>query len=414
MIFTIVEQPVNNRGDEAAHKGLVASLVGRYPHAKINILFFEKTEAEVEVMRTSYPNVHYINIPSARPHSTFAPHRLIKLAMMMSLPSMLYAIPLVRRLLPYYNEADYIICAPGGICMGGFQNWVHLGLLQLAKMRKKPIIYFARSIGPFPTATLFNRIFKKRSEDLLDYFHFISLRDSFSQRIASEMGVDFTPTIDSAFLTSVQGTEAPPVFRDFIKGGQYIVFVPNSLAWHHDFRSYTYDYIRSFWVKLLNAMLHEYPNHKVAMLPQTLADLKTRPDGYPLFSRIRTECQAPNRVFVLPDQYNSDEQQAIIRGADLLIGARYHSIIFAINQGVPFVSLSYEHKMSGVLEIIGHSEIRLKQVLPGHPLTPEEEDAAIRRILDATATAKKEKTDREMVHAIAQKGFDAFAKSIAD
>lgn len=58
------------------------------------------------------------------------------------------------------QKADLIICAPGGICMGGFQDWNHLFYLQLAKYARKPLAYYGRSFGPFPITTKSNRDFK--------------------------------------------------------------------------------------------------------------------------------------------------------------------------------------------------------------------------------------------------------------
>ena len=58
------------------------------------------------------------------------------------------------------------------------------------------------------------------------------------------------------------------------------------------------------------------------------------------------------RVVVISDCYSSDIQQAIIAKSQLLVGARYHSIVFAINNGVPFLALSYEHKIMGLLETL--------------------------------------------------------------
>ena len=60
-----------------------------------------------------------------------------------------------------------------------------------------------------------------------------------------------------------------------------------------------------------------------------------------------------DEIIVLDERYSSDIQQCIMKNARLVIGARYHSIVFALNNGVPFISLSYEHKMKGLLETIG-------------------------------------------------------------
>ena len=53
----MVNQPLNNRGDESAHKALV-----RYPNYEINVLF-EKSANEDSIKQFSVeaPNVHYIH-----------------------------------------------------------------------------------------------------------------------------------------------------------------------------------------------------------------------------------------------------------------------------------------------------------------------------------------------------------------
>lgn len=63
-----------------------------------------------------------------------------------------------------------------------------------------------------------------------------------------------------------------------------------------------------------------------------------------------------------------------------MIGARYHSIVFALNQGVPCVALSYEHKISGLLETLGKTEwcVDFTQTLDN-----EENQAVCLRQIDA-------------------------------
>ena len=104
MKFLIIDQPINNRGDESAHRAFVNRLSLAYPDAKIQVLFYEKLPVEVDEMRVVRPNVEYINIPTK--HRLFVPHRMIKLWMMLGLPFMLYTSPTVRKMLPFYQEAD--------------------------------------------------------------------------------------------------------------------------------------------------------------------------------------------------------------------------------------------------------------------------------------------------------------------
>ncbi|MBQ8867000.1 MAG: polysaccharide pyruvyl transferase family protein [Bacteroidaceae bacterium] len=407
MTFLIIDQPINNRGDESAHRAFVNRLSLAYPEAKIQVLFFEKLPIEVDEMRVVRPNVEYINIPTK--HRLFAPHRMIKLWMMLGLPFMLYTSPTVRKMLPYYQDADYVICAPGGIDLGGFQNWIHLGLLHLARKKKKKILYFARSIGPFPVRTWLNRRFKKQSLELLHYFSFLSLRDAKSQLLAKELKVPYVPTIDSAFLHYTPEM-APESFTNQIGTDDYLVLVPNSLAWHHDFKQYTFDEIRGFWVRLANRLLKEYPNLKIAMLPQTVhyGYVVALPDGYKLFSRIREESDCPERVVVLEEQYGSNIQQNIISKAKFLIGARYHSVIFSINQDCPFISLCYEHKMKGVTDMLGLEDINILELFDGSPLDETRMEQFINRVMEMTHRITADEKNGERAREIANNGFAAF------
>lgn len=411
MNILIVEQPVNNRGDESAHRGFLNRLSIAYPEARIQVLFFEKLPIEVDEMRVNRENIEYVNIPVR--HKTFAPHRMIKLYMMFNMGYMLNTLPIMHKIKKLYENADLIICAPGGIDMGGFQNWVHIALLELAKKMKKKTIYFARSIGPFPTRNCFNKLFKKRSLRLLKGFDFISLRDKKSQDLAKALDIPFIPTIDSAFLYYMP-KEAPDSFKNFIKDEKYMVLVPNSLAWHHDFKAYTHDTFFKFWVQLTNRLLKEYPGINIAMLPQTVnyGYAVNFNDGYKYFCRIREASEAPERIFVLEQEHGSDIQQNIISKAEFLIGARYHSIIFSINQNTPFISLCYEHKMKGVTDMLGKEDIDLHDLFNGNEITQEASENFVERIVSTSHNIAKDKEAQQQAQAIANKGFESLIEHI--
>lgn len=350
MTILIIEQPLNNRGDESAHRGLVNKLIKEYPNIKIKVLFYGRKDKDIDVFRVESSRVEYINIHLGQFVSKYHT-RIIKVLMMSRLTKLLYLLPGIRNVLKEYKSADFVLCAPGGMNLGGFRDWIHQAFLLLAKYENRKIIYWGRSIGPFSSATYLDRLFKKRSIDLLDYFSFISLRDYKSQTIAKQLNVNYTPTIDSAFLRDVP-YELPKEILDKIKETPYIVLVPNSLAWHSNFKTYTFEDIQSFWIKMVNTLSKFYPNSKIVMLPQTIGYSKWLPDGEIYFNKIRNGSDCKSQIIVLDEKYGSDIQQAIISNAQFLIGARYHSVIFAINQGVPFISLSYEHKMNGVIEML--------------------------------------------------------------
>ena len=354
----IINQPLGNRGDESAHRALVRTLNKNFPQTKIIILtLFDWNNAEEEFI-VDHPNNQYINfLFSHNLGASFIAkwsiqYGGIKLALILH--------PILRRLVSYYRNADLILCAPGGICMGGFQDWSHLFALYIAKIYNKPLAYYSRSFGPFPTKTRLNRRFKRIAEEILHYFSFISIRDNKTMEIAQEMNIAYTPSIDTAFL------ERPIqcILKElkYIDHNKFIVFVPNSLTWHYAYKEIDQTMIDSFYLSIIEQIHALYPAHKIIMLPQ-LCSLGNLGD-YNYFNQLKQKSRLSDSIVVISDKYGSDIQQSIISKADLVIGARYHSIVFAINNNRPFIALNYEHKIAGLLSMLNlsHHQINITDI----------------------------------------------------
>lgn len=340
MKILVINQPTNNRGDEAAHKSLMRMLNKKYPKAIVEVLFFNEEDATVEEFRIKSENNIYTNIPSFRGAKT-----LLKYAMRYSVIPLLRLIyPAYKKVEKLYSDVDLVVCAPGGICMGDYQNWYHLLLLSIAKKKNKKLAYYSRSFGPFREENTSQKKFKKISYELLKQFDFFSLRDTVSYKLADTIGLKYVKSIDTAFLDSPE-PEIPNEVAEKI-GDDYMVYVPNQLAWHPIFESVKPGVIDDFYDKIMNKIIEKLPNTKIVMLPQ-LFNMKN--GGDEKYFRDMFTKKSEN-VIIIDDTLSSDIQQKIISNAKLMIGARYHSVVFAINNDIPFVALSYEHKISGLLD----------------------------------------------------------------
>lgn len=352
MKVAIINQPTNNRGDESAHKALMRSLILRYPQHQFQVLFFGENLDSVKQMQIEGKNIEYFSIPPFR-----GIIRLSKLALTSSVrPLLLLLHPNFRHLKNRIKASDVVINAPGGICMGLFQNWNHLLWLQTAKSYKKPIAYYSRSFGPFPVQTKSNKSFKRISEKLLRSFDFLSIRDEKTMKLATEMGLEFIPAIDSAFLEK-PSIEIPNNIIQAINNDSYIVYVPNSLLWQPAFRNASESNIFSLYLAIIDILARKYPQSKIVMIPQLFNSGSKNDVIY--FEKLKAQSKYQEQIVVLPDIYSSDIQQNIIKNALLVVGARYHSIVFAINNSVPFIALSYEHKMIGLLSMLKKSESQI-------------------------------------------------------
>lgn len=355
MNILIINQPLNNRGDESAHKGLIRAILNNIPEAYITVLF----DYNDERCRDS---VRQFSVQSERARYVCFDSKIGKGRSFLGTKALQYNLPWLTNLHPgivqymsFFKNADYVVCAPGGMCMGGFMNWKHLLQLYYAKWCNKPIAYYGRSFGPFSEETKEKALFKKLSINILKYFSYISIRDKKTERIADSLGIkNYVSVVDSAFLDSPK-VEIPLEIKNQI-GDKYFVFVPNLLIWHPSYRGkLSKEDIVKFYCDVIEVLFSKYPSCKAVMLPQTFNYGNFEGDDIHLFREIAA-AKNDSRIVVVEDKFSSDIQQSIIVDAQLMVGSRYHSIVFALNNSTPFIALSYEHKISGLLESIGKTD----------------------------------------------------------
>lgn len=347
MKILMINQPIGNRGDESAHKGLVRKILSEFENVQITVLFCGDIQHSVDQFNVNDPRVEYVNIKPAKAFGSTYKKCLLKGHYLLW-----HIHPTVRKIKSYYKDCDFVLNAPGGICMGGFQAWIHLFFLKMAFICNKKVVYYGRSFGPFPTRTPENRRFKELSMEFLQSFSFLSIRDQKTEKLARELSIDYIPTVDSAFLDNTH-VAVPSALSDLINGERYMIFVPNLLVWHYAYKDITdKKTVLDFYSGIIDIIRSKFGNIKILMLPQ----LFDSPLNDIIFFKELKTCHPDENMFVIDDTYSSDIQQALIKDATFVIGARYHSIVFSINQATPFIALSYEHKISGLLESLNKED----------------------------------------------------------
>ena len=146
------------------------------------------------------------------------------------------------------------------------------------------------------------------------------------------------------------------------------------------------------------------PKQNVVMLPQTFRNGNMIDDIH-LFRMIAEKLNDP-RIIVIPDCYGSDIQQQIIRNAKYVIGARYHSIVFAINQNVPFIALSYEHKISGLLAALGKEDSMID--FTSAMLSKEKQQHCLSGIREMLPNLRSDENAQKKAYQVAHDGFRKF------
>lgn len=406
MNILIINQPLNNRGDESAHKALVRSLLTAVPDVRIDVLIFDDDDDTIRQFDVHNQNVTYHNFKPSSGYKWF--FRIARFAVKYDISCLYKWFTDLKKISTFYKNADYILCAPGGISMGGFQNVEHLYALHYAKHFNKPLAYYGRSFGPFPTKTRRQREYKKLSEEILRYFSFLSIRDKITEKLADNLNLNYCSTVDSAFLETPR-VDLPTTVKCQLHS-QYIVFVPNVLVWHYNYKDRVKkSTVMEYFSCMAKLILDSYPNHHIVMLPQTFNYHDTLRDDINFFNDLKEHLN-DKRIVVLGDQYGSDIQQTIISNATCVIGARYHSVVFAINNNIPFIALSYEHKIAGLLESLDKRDCMIDIV---HAF--DNNNTFEHSLRDFALKMNAIKPDKEaMLKAkkIAKKGFDNFIDNL--
>ena len=425
MRFLLINQPMFNRGDESAHKALVYALLQHFPECTIEVLFTDRPQEAVEECRVDDPRMTYTNLPVTERYLNTYLKRLV-----WNLRILWFLNPVARDIARRCRKADWVISSPGDRSLGSRYDWDHLFFVSIAEYAGRRVAYYGRSIGPFVDDSSVHHRFNLLSRRVLKKADFISLRDPESCRIADSMGLQYYSTLDTAFLYTPM-VQLPGEVRDAIGEGEYIVLVPNYLIGNSkDFKGKsTPVQVKFFFAELSRRILEQFPECRVVMLPQLFCGTDYATTDYAFFRDI-AEDVADDRVVVLPDTLPSECHQAVIAGAKCVVGARYHAIVFAINNNVPFVTLNYEGRILGMLEALGKQDrvvditLALEpprgrrpvaEVRVGEPVASAltfEAEVAIARILDRMQRLVPDEEARQKAKRATSDCFDRLADAV--
>lgn len=425
MRFVLINQPMFNRGDESAHKALVYALLQRFPDCTIEVLFTGRPQEAVDECKVDDVRVEYTNLKVNDGYLRSYIRNTKRL-----LRIFWYFNPVVRNIVRRYRKADWVISSPGDKSLGARYDWDHLFFVCLAEFVGCRLAYYGRSIGPFPDDSPIHARFNYLSKKALKRAQFVSLRDPESERIASELGLKYHSTFDTAFLYTPMAN-LPQDVKAMLGEGEYIVLVPNYLInKSKDFKGHSTPLqVKLFFTELARRILSQFPDCRVVMLPQLFCGTDYLSTDYAFFKDIAAEV-GDERLVVLPDTLISEYHQAVTAGAKCVVGARYHSIVFALNNDVPFVTLNYEDRIMGMLESLGKQDRvvditraleppRGRKRLPEAKLAdmaetalPFEAEVALARILDRMQNLERDPQARSTAKKKTEECFNLFADTV--
>lgn len=338
-----------NRGDEAAIRAMLREIKRECPNANIRI-------------QAALPQMHPEDseIEGAKVIGCFPTGRKQILHTMAFIGSMgkICLSEELKNFVENVKWADLLIHAPGGPSISdtyGRDEPKYLCRLALAKKLKKPYMFYAPSMGPFT---------KKRKslvrKWILNSAEMIIVREAISKEYLQSLHLkkDVTVALDSAFQTPIneefyekellEDKELAEFFNTDKKiVGITITPLRGNPAYANDLG--LRDRILECFSRFVQQL--DEDGYKIIFIPQLFG----KANDYNFMS----ECAVSKNSYVMQPTHNCFFQQYVIGKLHMVFGMRYHSNIFSAKMGTPFVSISYEQKMKGFMELTDLTDLCL-------------------------------------------------------
>lgn len=321
----IVNQHGDNRGDEAAMRGMVNALRDRVPGAEFCILHqFRSPASAVDLAGVRYLPLKLPAVEVARLATWAAGARAgVQADTILGRQG--------REIVEAYRAAALVVSAPGGPYFGDVyadHEVVHWFYVWLATVFDRPLALYQPSAGPFTNRAL-NPIRRRgfrwfgdvsvresTSADLLEAFTgrrpFLG-SDSALEDVIDPLAADdpLAPPAGTAMVTAT--------FRD-----------PG-------------DHLRPAHDRAVVDVLVRLADRGVVirLIPQLVGDRSDHGYLSTLAARARDRGA---EVTVVDKDITSDRQRALVASSEFVLSGRYHPLVFAVGACRPAVSIPYEHK----------------------------------------------------------------------
>lgn len=344
-----------NKGDAALMSVLCHELQEAFPGAVIHISSQENPEHNPKF--EEWQNVGSVNRYCFDPATGKISHLLRLLysgAVMIVLsrsPSKLRRVVLhtlprsLRVQLEALTRADLVVSMGGGYLngdrslMANVCVYLMLAPLKLAKRFGAYVVCAPQSMGPFAT-----RFQRKIATDTLEKIDLLLTREQKTVQLLSELQGEFpvVPSVDSGFLFK---TEMAADLRGHLHvDGQKLLVGVTVRRWLDIKRQYKYELAIA---QTIDHLIEKY-QAAVVLIPQVTSALG-RDDDRIVAGNVYAKTKRKNHVHVLTEDYTHQQIKALYSELDLLIGTRFHSVIFSLTSLVPALAIEYEHKTSGIM-----------------------------------------------------------------
>lgn len=346
----------DNKGDAALTSVLISDIKRIFPGAAITILRLESVQQDS--LFEGVPQMpSFMNLVTNRYKNPIAKlaYALFMMAVTLAWAALrgaigwqLYLPKHLRSIANMYDNADLIVPVGGGYIRSraGLVNRFNVPLLLhpllIGYLLHKPTVLYAQSVGPFQ-----NGFENALVGFVLRRMTLVLLREDTSVALLKKLGVtrNVSRAIDSGFLLESTGTvNIRKMFR--IRPGKFLVGV-TVRAWLAGEAQHKYEQA----VAAALDHLAETANAHIIFIPQVTA-IKGD-DDRTVSRRVRQLMRHKKAATVVSDTPDHHRIKAMYDAMDMLLGTRFHSVIFSLTSYVPVLAIEYEHKTSGIMHDLG-------------------------------------------------------------
>lgn len=347
MKFLVTNQHTCNYGDDAAGIALLQLIKETFPDATVDVVYNshkgEDLDAKVPYLKGWI--VHRTDIVFWKDFR-FGFLRFI-LGWFLRIPIKQHVG--FERYLEIVKSVDVVFVSPCGANIGIYKDWQFLIRIWIAVLAGKKVFFHLNTIRK-SRSFLFDRVAKYV---LKNSNVFVREKSCFDE--LRKWGVCPSLGVDTAFSLREETLDSN---TRHLEDGRYLVFIPTSLGWHPNFGKD--DSNRIFEVLLPELVKYANENElSILILPHLYGSLDESPLLLDVKRRLVSFGLDQDKVRVADEVSSVWMYQRKIKSAFTVVSMRYHGIVFAAKNAVPFLSLSYENKMREVCAYVGKLNLNI-------------------------------------------------------